>query len=98
MVENRVAAASQYYVEGERNVLSGCPVEVQAFAEEMLSAIDWRPDPAFVMDICESDGRLFLLELNSFGCAGLYACDLDAVVNAVSELAKRQSVGNGESK
>ena len=99
VVESKVVAASQYYVEGKKNVLPGCPAEVQAFADEILREIDWRPDPVFSMDICESDGRLFLLELNSFGCAGLYGCDLDAVVEAVSELAKRQhSAENGESK
>ena len=48
-----------------------------------------RPDPLFMMDVCESDGRLWLVELNGFSCSWLYACDLQAVVAAVSNLAAR---------
>jgi hypothetical protein len=42
-----------------------------------------------MMDICESEGELFLLELNSFSCSALYQCDFTAVVAAASELATR---------
>lgn len=42
------------------------------------------------MDVCESDGRLSLLELNSFSCSGLYECDLEAVIRAASAVAEDQ--------
>lgn len=88
--ENRVIAASQYLVNGELSIAPGCPDEVLAFAKEMLQEVSWRPDPIFMMDICEAQGRLFLLELNSFSCSGLYECDLDAIVTAASQLALQQ--------
>jgi hypothetical protein len=47
------------------------------------------PEPVYIMDICEADGALYLLELNPFSGADLYACDREAVVCAVSASALR---------
>jgi hypothetical protein len=85
----RVIAASQYARAGERAVSKGCPDETVAFAENMLTEVRWRPDPVFMLDVCESDARLWLVELNGFSCSWLYACDPAPVVATVSELASR---------
>jgi hypothetical protein len=53
----------------------------------MLSEVRWRPDPIFMMDIAESEGQLWLVELNGFSCSWLYACDLQAVVATAGGLA-----------
>jgi hypothetical protein len=42
------------------------------------------PELVYVMDICEADGQLRLLQLNPFSGADLYACRSDDVVAAVS--------------
>jgi hypothetical protein len=84
-----VVAASQYATEGDKSIERGCPAEVRAFAEAMLAEVRWRPDPIFMMDIAECGGELWLVELNGFSCSWLYACDLQAVVAAVSNLAAR---------
>lgn len=89
VVEGRVVAGSQYMVNGERTITPDCPAEVRAFADSMLAEILWRPDPVFMLDVCESGDRLWLVELNSFSGSWLYRCDLRAVVEAVSELAQR---------
>ena len=89
VAENSVVAASQYMVDGKLNVARGCPDEVTACAEEILQNVSWRPDPIFMMDVCETNGRLRLLELNSFSCSGLYECDLAAVVTAASQVARQ---------
>ena len=44
----------------------------------------------YVLDVCESDGRLRLLELNPFSGADLYACDAESVVSAVARIAARR--------
>lgn len=85
---DRVVAASQYAAEGSKCVQAGCPAGVRALAESMLAEVSWRPDPVFMMDICESDGKLWLVELSGFSCSWLYACDLEAVVAAASGLAE----------
>jgi hypothetical protein len=89
VADDRVVAASRYAVGGSKSVEAGCPAEVRAFAESMLAEVRWRPDPLFMMDICESDGRLWLVELNGFSCSWLYACDVEAVVAAAADLATR---------
>jgi hypothetical protein len=41
----------------------------------------------YVLDVCDCDGALKLLELNPFSGADLYAADPDTVVRAVSAAA-----------
>ena len=61
--------------------------ERDGFVEEVLKKVSWRPAPMFIMDVCDSEDGLRVLELNSFGCSGHYLADLSAVVRAASELA-----------
>lgn len=92
VVEGRVVAGSQYADAGGRSVRPGLPAEVRAFADGMLAAVRWRPDPAFMLDVCETEpgGDLWLVELNGFGSSWLYAADVREVVAAAGELAARQ--------
>jgi ATP-grasp domain, R2K clade family 3 len=87
---NGIVAASQYAEDGAKSVAAGSPDEVRQFVVGMLSAVSWRPDTIFMMDVCESDGRLWLVELNGFSCSWIYQCDLPEVVERASELAVRQ--------
>jgi hypothetical protein len=82
-----VIAGSQYRATHGQEEVAGCPEEVLAFAAEVLGGVPWRPAPAFIMDVCDSEDGLRLLELNSFGCSGFYRADLRAVVQRASELA-----------
>jgi hypothetical protein len=86
---DRVLSGSQYAVQGQRAISPECPAEVRRFAEAMLSEIRWCPDPIFMLDVCESDNRLSLVELNSFSGSWLYQCDLSVVVAEASSLAER---------
>jgi hypothetical protein len=87
---DRVIAASQYAVERSKRLAPGCPEEVRGFADAMLKEACWRPDPIFMMDIAESAGRLWLVELNGFSCSWLYACEVGAVVGEASRLATEE--------
>jgi hypothetical protein len=87
VVGNRIIAGSQYARAGERAIAPDCPGEVRSFADTMLAEVRWRPDPIFVLDVCESEGSFWLVELNGFSCSWLYRCDLSAVVAEVSQLA-----------
>lgn len=89
VVGDRVVAGSQYMADGERAITPDCPAEVRVFAETMLAEVPWRPDPVFMLDVCESEGWLRLVELNSFSGSWLYRCDPRAVVTAVSDEAER---------
>lgn len=88
---DEVVSGSQYAEGGERSVAPNCPEKVIEFAREMLSAVRWRPDELFMLDICESANGLSLVELNSFSCSWLYACDLSRVVEVASRAASNKS-------
>lgn len=89
VIEDRVISGSQYALDGKRAIVADCPSEVREFSESMLAEVRWRPDRAFMLDVCESAGRLWLVELNSFSGSWLYRCDLAAVVAAASDLAEQ---------
>jgi hypothetical protein len=57
------------------NLAPGYPASVRAFAERLLAAVPWRRDAILMMDVCEAEGSLYLLELNSFSSSALYPCD-----------------------
>jgi hypothetical protein len=85
---NDVIASSQYRDNGAIRVARGCPEIVSRYVSALLDRVPWRPDPLFMLDVCEADGELHLLELNSFSCSGLYDCDLAAVIRAASRVAE----------
>jgi hypothetical protein len=84
---DQVLAASQYAEQGGKSVAEGCPEPVRAYAEQLLTAVPWRPDPILMMDVCEAEGELWLVELNGFSTSWLYQCDLATVVSRARELA-----------
>ncbi len=83
-----VIAASQYRRMGNLDIRAGCPDQVARFTSDVWVESQWTPDDIFVVDVCESDGKLFILELNSFSCSGWYQCEPDAIVTCVSKLAR----------
>jgi hypothetical protein len=96
IIGDRIVGSSQYSEDAAKSVAAGCPDEVCEFVTEMLHAVWWRPDPIFMMDVCESDGRLWLVELNGFSCSWLYQCDVPEVVKSASELAAQQWASSRE--
>jgi len=90
VVDREVIAGSAYASDG-RSALpdspGGAPWTFAADVARQLAP----PEDVYVMDICEADGRLWLLELNPFSGADLYACDCREVVAAVSAAAVRMA-------
>jgi hypothetical protein len=95
VVVDRIVAGSQYAILGERCIDVSCPANVGSFAAAMLAEVRWRPDPVFMLDVCESGGRLWLVEISSFSSSWLYRCDPAAVVAEVSDQARRERAGSG---
>lgn len=88
VVDRQIVAGSAYQAEGRQAKAESIPAAVTSCAEKVLSDLT-PPEPVFVLDICECDGELKLLELNPFSGADLYACDRRAVVDAVSAWVKQ---------
>jgi hypothetical protein len=86
VVRQEVVAGSAYAADGRTALPDDPRGEPWAFAESVARMLEL-PQDVCVLDVCEVDGRLRLLELNPFSGADLYACDADAVVAAVSDAA-----------
>lgn len=54
---------------------------------QTIADSEWQPDLCYTVDIAESDGQMFLLEINSFSCAGFYDCDIESIVRNASKAA-----------
>jgi hypothetical protein len=87
VANGRVIAGSQYRNESGVTEEPGGPDEVMAFATSVLEKVEWRPDPLFAMDVCNSEDGFRVVELNSFSCSGQYLADLRPIVEAASAVA-----------
>ncbi|MEM9777383.1 MAG: ATP-grasp domain-containing protein [Chloroflexota bacterium] len=83
--DQQVITGSGYVADGRSGTVeltSGAAWEMaQAIAETLEP-----PDPLYVLDIAESDGRLWLMELNPFSGADLYACNVEIIVNTIEHV------------
>lgn len=86
VADHTVVAGSAYTADGRTGGAALSPAHAAWKYAEMLAATVDSPDPVFVLDVCEADAGLRLLEFNPFSGADLYGCDRAAVVNAVHTL------------
>ena len=87
--DNRIVTGCQYMKEG-KYVSESSPEElnkVQDWLTQVLNKVKWLPDLIYTIDVCESEGTLYILELNSFSCSNFYSCDLSKIVEAANEVA-----------
>ncbi len=90
IANHEVVTASQYR-SGRWNVVkAGAPDEAIQFVE-MIAKTQFAPDPMYSLDICKSNGCYRLLEIGSFSCSGLYACDVDKMVQAVVDWVEEEA-------
>jgi hypothetical protein len=85
IVDQKVVAGSTYRYDGKLDIRSDYFDGAKKVAEAMAS-LDWQPDVCYTCDIALHNDKFKIIELNIFSCAGLYACDLEKVINAVNEL------------
>jgi hypothetical protein len=85
-----IIACSTYVYQGQKTLIPSAPAKACLLVEHLLNR-NYYPDPIFAIDICQdNDGCFWLLELNSFSSAGLYACKKDLIVQKASEIAERE--------
>lgn len=81
--DGEIIAVSSYKYDGLETLLPGAPLEATEKCMEVLQR-PFKPDKFFTVDIClGADGKYYLLELNSFNSAGMYAADKAKVVNRI---------------
>jgi hypothetical protein len=91
VVDDQVVTGSAYRKNRRLAISSNVPDEVYAFTRAVLAETTFRPDPAWVIDICEDDnGKLWVLEIGSISCCGIYGADAMTIVKAITELLRKE--------
>lgn len=88
VVGNEVVTGSGYIADGRLATLDRADERIWKFAVEIADQLP-PPEAVYVMDICESESGLRLLELNPFSGADLYACDGNEVVREIAAIVNR---------
>lgn len=86
VVNDEVVTGGQYKENYDNVRIEQVPDKVSHFAQEVVDFVRYRPDPAWTIDIGETKDGLCVVEVGSFSCAGLYACDYEKVVKAINSL------------
>jgi ATP-grasp domain, R2K clade family 3 len=90
IVREQVVAGSGYVANGRAATPDDPHGLAWQFAAELAVQLT-PPDSVYVLDVCETDTGLRLLELNPFSGADLYACNASEIVRHVSELASNRN-------
>lgn len=97
-VDNNIIAGSEYLPEEIEIDESHDAWRYANCITENLGELDetntWYPEKVYTIDIAKYGNVYQVVELNSFSCAGLYACNTDKVVNAVNKAAMDDFVEN----
>ncbi len=87
VVVNDEVVAGSAYAAMTRSAQPDSPAgEPWHFASTVAKSL-MLPERVCVLDICAANDRLWLLELNPFSGADLYACNTDAVARAIERVA-----------
>lgn len=84
VADGQVIAATQYLEKGEPYSSPRVNDYARALAVEIASG-EFRPDPMYTIDIGEmwySPRKAYLIEVNSFSCAGMYACNPRPIIES----------------
>jgi hypothetical protein len=88
--ENQIVTGSQYRWDGRMDVRIDVHHDAWSFAQTAVAEAAWQLDTCYVVDIFLSDSGPKIGEFNSFASSGLYQCDTDAIVDAVSRAALKE--------
>ena len=81
----KVIASTQYAKEGQPHYKEGCnSTDAYALVDKIVRD-DWQPDFAYSVDICESDGKAYVLELGCINCSDLYDANVKDFITKLSK-------------
>lgn len=99
IVNKKVITGSEYRWD---NILD-VRVDTHPICDELAEKIashDWQPDSVYVCDIALVGNKSYkyakVVELNAFSSSGIYACDTNKIVKAVSDAAWKEYIGDIE--
>lgn len=88
--DRKVIASSKYKTYNKLDLVEGAPKGAIELAEKICHLKE-QPDTAYTVDVAElENGSFKIIELNSFSCAGLYACNIRDVIREISAIAIKE--------
>jgi len=82
VTKGRVLSYSLYHMNNSHIPINWPDDKAFELAEQ--ASLLYEPDPIWVIDIClTAEGEYKVLELNGLSCSGLYACDVDPIVEEI---------------
>jgi hypothetical protein len=88
--DGKVISGCQYAENRDRCLKPDLDPAAVKFAENAIQSSAFQPHPIFVIDIAQTPAGLRVIEVGSVNAAGLYACPLEPIVNAMIDQAARQ--------
>lgn len=93
IADNQVVTGSEYRWDGVLDIRRDWPPECEILAQK-VAELPWQPDRVYTCDVALVKNNYSVVprvvELNGFSSAGLYASDLDKVVEAVNRVANSE--------
>jgi len=100
VADNKIIAGSEYKTDedwAKDTPVDKLPEEIIEYAQSAVDYAQYNPDPVWTIDICKTDqNQLKVVEVGSFSCAGLYACDPAPVVAEVNNISIREWQENNQ--
>jgi hypothetical protein len=87
---NEIITGSQYRWDDKLDIRIDVHSDAWNFADSVVAKARWQLDTVYVVDIFLGDDGPKIGEFNSFASSGLYNCDVDIIVEAVSREAKKE--------
>ena len=94
IVNGKVSSGSHYRSYMKLDSKEDLPQNVIDFVESMCKM--WTPSDIFVMDVGESNNKLYIIECNCFNSSGFYKSNVEKIIIDVSEYTKYQTGDNME--
>lgn len=92
VADGKVIAGSEYRWDNVLDIRRDWPEECFEVAKKVAEH-EWQLDIAYTCDVALTPNGSKLIELNGFSSAGLYACDINAVIEGITECAWREWSG-----
>jgi hypothetical protein len=88
IVGGEIVCSSMYMYKGEPNEKRGAPNNLLLFAEGWVKKHAHLFVHSYTMDICDSGGRYFLVEVNNLLTSGWYFADKEKIINKIVNIKK----------
>lgn len=85
-VNDSIVTGCEYLADGRKGTLLINQNDDAWKLAQKIACVKKQKDFAYIIDICQSEGDLFLLEMNPFSGADLYVCNAEKIINSIESV------------